>query len=55
MAKVIEKIKIEKLKERTVKDGKYYCTDDTKGKIVRIICERELPDSEIDKHLKRHK
>jgi len=44
-----------KVKVKELKNNKHYCTDDTKGKIVRIISDKELPDSEIDRHLKRHK
>lgn len=44
-----------KIKEKKFKNGKYYCTDNTKGKVVIIICERNLPNSELDRHLQRHK
>ena len=45
----------EKAKERKIKNGKHIVTDNKRGKLIRIICDRNLPDSEIDRHLKRHK
>lgn len=51
MAKKVPE-KYTKLKE---KEGKYYCTDFNKGKIIRIISKIEIPDSEVDRHLEKRK
>ena len=44
-----------KIKEKKIVKGKSVCTDDTNKKIVRIVSNKPLPESEIARYLKRVK
>ena len=44
-----------KIKEKRIVKGKSVCTDDTNGKIVRVVCKNQLPDSELDRYIKKGK
>ena len=44
-----------KIKEKKIVKGKFVCTDDTKSKIVRVVCKNQLPDSELDRYIKKGK